>query len=124
MLQLDPPSNAIIVNRSKRVPLVREELATYEEEQETIKKEVALKATLVKEEESKAVVDADVSKTDPILIDDHTKMDGTANGIDLLRKHDLIDVVEASVMSCSLITYVSTFLSYIFPQVNDGVSFL
>lgn len=76
MLQSDPPPKAVKVTLSKRVPLVGEELAAYEEEQEKIKTEEALKATLVKEEESKSVVGADISKTDPMLIDGHTKADG------------------------------------------------
>lgn len=73
MLQSDPPPKAVKVTLSKRVPLVGEELAAYEEEQEKIKKEEALKATLVKEEESKSVV-SDVTKADPMIID--TQADG------------------------------------------------
>ena len=54
MLQADPPPKAVRVTMSKRVPLVGEELAADEEEQNRIKKEEALKASLIKEEESKA----------------------------------------------------------------------
>ncbi|CAI9274056.1 unnamed protein product [Lactuca saligna] len=77
ILQSDPPPKAVKVTLSKRVPLVGEELAAYEEEQEKIKKEEALKASLVKEEESnsKAVVGTDVSKSDPMIIDGHTQAD-------------------------------------------------
>lgn len=75
MLQSDPPPKAVKVTLSKRVPLVGDELAAYEEEQEKIKKEEALKASLVKEEESKAVV-TDVTKADPMNIDGHAQVDG------------------------------------------------
>lgn len=77
ILQSDPPPKAVKVTLSKRVPLVGEELAAYEEEQEKIKKEEALKASLVKEEESnsKAVVGTDVSKSDPMIIDGHAQAD-------------------------------------------------
>ncbi|GJZ70139.1 cleavage and polyadenylation specificity factor subunit 2 isoform X1 [Tanacetum coccineum] len=74
MLQSDPPPKAVKVTLSKRVPLVGDELAAYEEEQEKIKKEEALKASLVKEEESKAIV-TDVSKADPMNIDGHAQAD-------------------------------------------------
>ncbi|KAL7615395.1 hypothetical protein Lser_V15G09405 [Lactuca serriola] len=77
ILQSDPPPKAVKVTLSKRVPLVGEELAAYEEEQEKIKKEEALKASLVKEEESnsKAVVGTDVFKSDPMIIDGHAQAD-------------------------------------------------
>ncbi|CAH1440234.1 unnamed protein product [Lactuca virosa] len=72
ILQSDPPPKAVKVTLSKRVPL-----AAYEEEQEKIKKEEALKASLVKEEESnsKAVLGTDVSKSDPMIIDGHAQLD-------------------------------------------------
>ena len=54
---------------SKRVPLVGDELIAYEEEQNRIKKEEALKATLIKEEESKASQSADINASDPMVID-------------------------------------------------------
>lgn len=53
MLQSDPPPRAVKVTMSKRIPLVGEELAAYEEEQNR-KREKALKATMVKDEESRA----------------------------------------------------------------------
>lgn len=54
---------------SKRVPLVGDELAAYEEEQNRKKQEEALKATLIKEEESKAVLGAELPTGDPMVID-------------------------------------------------------
>lgn len=69
ILQSDPPPKAVKVTMSRRIPLVGEELAAYEEEQNRIKREEALKATLVKEEESKASVGADVITNDPMVID-------------------------------------------------------
>lgn len=69
ILQSDPPPKAVKVTMSRRIPLVGEELAAYEEEQNRIKKEEALKATLVKEEESKASVGAEVITNDPMVID-------------------------------------------------------
>ncbi|CAI9785015.1 unnamed protein product [Fraxinus pennsylvanica] len=53
MLQSDPPPRDVKVTISKRIPLVGEVLAAYEEEQNR-KREKALKATMVKEEESRA----------------------------------------------------------------------
>ncbi|TQE03901.1 hypothetical protein C1H46_010428 [Malus baccata] len=67
--QADPPPKAVKVTISKRVPLVGEELIAYEEEQNRIRKEEALKASLVKEEESKASHGADVNTSDPMIID-------------------------------------------------------
>jgi cleavage and polyadenylation specificity factor subunit 2 len=64
---------------SKRVPLVGDELIAYEEEQNRIKKEEALKATLIKEEESKASLGADINASDPMVIDvskTHASPDG------------------------------------------------
>lgn len=68
MLQSDPPPRAVKVTMSKRIPLVGEELAAYEEEQNR-KREEALKATLVKEEESKASLGAELSAGDPMVVD-------------------------------------------------------
>lgn len=53
---------------SKRVPLVGEELIAYEEEQNRIKKEETLKATLIKEE-AKASHGADIDASDPMVVD-------------------------------------------------------
>lgn len=69
MLQADPPPKAVKVTMSKRIPLVGEELIAYEEEQNRIKKEEALKASLIKEEELKASHGTDVSMSDPLVID-------------------------------------------------------
>ncbi|XP_059304797.1 cleavage and polyadenylation specificity factor subunit 2 [Lycium ferocissimum] len=69
ILQSDPPPKAVKVTMSRRIPLVGEELAAYEEEQNRIKREEALKATLVKEEESKASVGAEVVMSDPMVVD-------------------------------------------------------
>lgn len=66
MLQADPPPKAVKITLSKRVPLVGEELAAYEEEQNR-KKEEALKAILNKEEEVKPVLDPNLG--DPMVID-------------------------------------------------------
>lgn len=54
---------------SERIPLVGEELAAYEEEQNRKRKEEALKATLLKEEESKATLGAELAVDDPMLVD-------------------------------------------------------
>lgn len=72
MLQSDPPPKAVKVTMSKRVPLVGEELAAYEEEQNRIKREEALKATLVKEEDIKATPGAELAVADPMVIDAST----------------------------------------------------
>lgn len=82
MLQADPPPKAVKVTMSKRVPLVGDELAAYEEEQNRIKKEEALKASLIKEEESKAPHGSHLSVGDPMAIDDsstHAKSDGISD---------------------------------------------
>lgn len=71
MLQSDPPPKAVKVTLSKRVPLVGEELAAYEEEQNR-KKEEALKATLIKEEESKASLGIELTPNDPMVVDSNT----------------------------------------------------
>ncbi|XP_004499957.1 cleavage and polyadenylation specificity factor subunit 2 [Cicer arietinum] len=73
MLQADPPPKAVKVTVSKRVPLVGEELIAYEEEQNRIKKEEALKASLLKEEELKASHGADNNTSDPMVIDTGNK---------------------------------------------------
>ncbi|XP_009605983.1 cleavage and polyadenylation specificity factor subunit 2 [Nicotiana tabacum] len=69
ILQSNPPPKAVKVTMSRRIPLVGEELAAYEEEQNRIKREEALRATLVKEEESKALIGAEVITGDPMVID-------------------------------------------------------
>lgn len=69
ILQSDPPPKAVKVTMSKRIPLVGEELAAYEEEQNRKRKEEALKATLIKEEESKATLGAELAAGDPMVID-------------------------------------------------------
>ncbi|THG15525.1 hypothetical protein TEA_012046 [Camellia sinensis var. sinensis] len=69
MLQADPPPKAVKVTMSKRVPLVGDELAAYEEERNRIKKEEAIKATLIKEEESKPSHGSDPNVGDPMVID-------------------------------------------------------
>lgn len=82
MLQADPPPKAVKVTVSKRVPLVGEELIAYEEEQNRIKKEEALKASLVKEEELKASHGADNNTSDPMVIDagnNHLSPEGTSH---------------------------------------------
>ncbi|XP_020079754.1 cleavage and polyadenylation specificity factor subunit 2 isoform X2 [Ananas comosus] len=69
MLQVDPPPKAVKVIMSKRIPLVGDELKAYEEEQERIKKEATLKASLVKEEESRVSHGSDANVADPMVID-------------------------------------------------------
>ncbi|KAM7499665.1 hypothetical protein LguiA_024079 [Lonicera macranthoides] len=69
MLQSDLPPKAVKVTMSKRVPLVGDELAAYEEAQNRKKQQEALKATLIKEEESKAVIGAELPAGDPMVID-------------------------------------------------------
>lgn len=73
MLQSDPPPKAVKVTMSKRIPLVGEELAAYEEVQNRKRKEEALKATLIKEEESKATLGAELAAGDPMIIDANIK---------------------------------------------------
>lgn len=82
MLQADPPPKAVKVTISKRVPLVGEELAAYEEEQERIKREEALKASLSKEEEMKASHGSDNQLGDPMVID--TAPPASSDGILLI----------------------------------------
>ncbi|PKA58817.1 Cleavage and polyadenylation specificity factor subunit 2 [Apostasia shenzhenica] len=69
MLQVDPPPKVVKVTMSKRIPLVGDELKAYEEEQERIKKEAALKASLTKEEELRASKGTDANIGDPMVID-------------------------------------------------------
>jgi len=69
MLQVDPPPKAVKVTMSKRIPLVGDELKAYEEEQERIKKEEAIKASLVKEEELKASHGPNAKASEPMVID-------------------------------------------------------
>ena len=84
MLQVDPPPKAVKVTMSKRVPLVGDELKAYEEEQSRIKKEEALKATLIKEEELRTSQGADANVAVPMVIDANSSH-GSSNGIDFLR---------------------------------------
>jgi cleavage and polyadenylation specificity factor subunit 2 len=69
MLQVDPPPKAVKVTMSKRIPLVGDELKAYEDEQERIKKEEALKASLSKEEELKASHGSSTKASDPMVAD-------------------------------------------------------
>ncbi|CAM0948434.1 unnamed protein product [Alopecurus aequalis] len=69
MLQVDTPPKAVKVTVSKRIPLVGDELKAYEEEQERIKKEEALKASLSKEEELKASHGSNAKATDLMVVD-------------------------------------------------------
>jgi cleavage and polyadenylation specificity factor subunit 2 len=69
MLQVDPPPKAVKVTVSKRIPLVGDELKAYEEEKERIKKEEALKAILIKEEELKASHGLNTKASDLMDID-------------------------------------------------------
>ena len=80
MLQVDPPPKAVKVTMSKRIPLVGDELKAYEEEQERIKKQKALKASLVKEEELKASLGSNAKASDPMVIDPSSSRK-SANGI-------------------------------------------
>ncbi|XP_051121439.1 cleavage and polyadenylation specificity factor subunit 2 isoform X2 [Andrographis paniculata] len=82
MLQADPPPKAVKVTMSKRVPLVGEELAAYEEEQNRKRKEEALKAALIKEEESKPTLDAELGAGDPMDVDT-TKKQPSSNAASL-----------------------------------------
>ena len=69
MLQVDPPPKAVKVTMSKRVPLVGDELKAYEEEQECIKKEEVLKASISKEKELKASHESNAKASDPMVVD-------------------------------------------------------
>ncbi|KAL9259985.1 Cleavage and polyadenylation specificity factor subunit 2-like protein [Drosera capensis] len=76
MLQADPPPKAVKVTMSQRVPLVGEELAAYEEEQNR-KKEEELKAS-IKEEELKASHASD-NKADNIMVTDTLDAQGLSD---------------------------------------------
>ncbi|CAL9759692.1 cleavage and polyadenylation specificity factor subunit 2-like [Musa acuminata AAA Group] len=80
MLQVDPPPKAVKVTLSKRVPLVGDELKAYEEEQNRIKKEEALKVTLSKEEELRASHGSDANVADPMVIDVSSSHISSASG--------------------------------------------
>ncbi|XP_043717262.1 cleavage and polyadenylation specificity factor subunit 2 [Telopea speciosissima] len=81
MLQADPPPKAVKVTMSKRVPLVGEELRAYEEEQNRIKKEEALKASLSKEEDLKPSHESDANLGDPMVIDaNNTRVNSDVTG--------------------------------------------
>ncbi|KAM0888196.1 hypothetical protein ACQ4PT_028531 [Festuca glaucescens] len=69
MLQVDPPPKAVKVTMSKRIPLVGDELKAYEEEQERVNKEEALKASLSKEEELKASHGSNAKASAPMVVD-------------------------------------------------------
>ncbi|KAK8946198.1 Cleavage and polyadenylation specificity factor subunit 2 [Platanthera guangdongensis] len=68
MLQVDPPPKAVKVIVSKRVPLAGDELKAYEEEQERVKNEAALKASLNKEK-LRTSQGPDANTGDPMVID-------------------------------------------------------
>lgn len=79
MLQADPPPKAVKVTMSKRVPLVGDELIAFEEEQKRLKKEEELKASMIKEVESKVSHGPDSNMSDPMVIDSsntHAALDG------------------------------------------------
>lgn len=80
MLQADPPPKAVKVTMSRRVPLVGEELIAYEEEQTRLKKEEALKASLVKEEESKASLGPDNNLSGDLMVIDANNANASADG--------------------------------------------
>ncbi|XP_037491492.1 cleavage and polyadenylation specificity factor subunit 2 isoform X2 [Jatropha curcas] len=83
MLQADPPPKAVKVTMSRRVPLVGDELIAYEEEQKRLKKEEELKASMIKEEESKASHGPDSNLSDPMVIDagnTHVSLDVGSHG--------------------------------------------
>lgn len=75
MLQSAPPPKFVKVTMSKRVPLAGEELIAYEEEQNRLKREEALRASLVKEEETKASHGSDDNSSEPMIIDTKTTHD-------------------------------------------------
>lgn len=76
MLQSAPPPKFVKVTMSKRVPLSGEELIAYEEEQNRLKREEALRASLVKEEETKVSHGPDDNSSEPMVIDTKTTHDG------------------------------------------------
>ncbi|CAN1296294.1 Cleavage and polyadenylation specificity factor subunit 2, partial [Linum perenne] len=69
MLQADPPPKAVKVTMSERVPLVGDELVAYEEEQKRLKKEEELKASFLKQEESRAAHRPDNTSSDAMVTD-------------------------------------------------------
>lgn len=75
MLQSAPPPKFVKVTMSKRVPLAGEELIAYEEEQNRLKREEALRASLVKEEETKVSHGPDDNSSEPMVIDTKTTHD-------------------------------------------------
>ncbi|CAH8272030.1 unnamed protein product [Arabidopsis lyrata] len=75
MLQSAPPPKFVKVTMSKRVPLAGEELIAYEEEQNRLKREEALRASLVKEVETKASHGSDDNSSEPMVIDTKTTHD-------------------------------------------------
>lgn len=92
MLQSDPPPKAVKVTMSKRIPLVGEELAAYEEEQNRKKQEEALKASLIKEEESKATLGVELAAGDPMVVDAKIKQSSSSGilRINLLSKLNVL----------------------------------
>lgn len=82
MLQADPPPKAVKVTMSRRVPLVGEELIVYEEEQNRLKKEEALKASLVKEEESKASLGPDNNLSGDLMVIDANNANASADVVE------------------------------------------
>lgn len=82
MLQADPPPKAVKMTMSRRVPLVGDELIAYEEEQKRLKREEELKASLIKEEESKVSHGPDSNLSDPMVIDSgntHSPLDAVGS---------------------------------------------
>ncbi|KAF2550987.1 hypothetical protein F2Q68_00036818 [Brassica cretica] len=75
MLQSAPSPKFVKVTMSKRVPLAGEELIAYEEEQNRLKREEALRASLVKEEETKVSHGPDDNSSEPMVIDTKTTHD-------------------------------------------------
>eukprot|EP00252_Welwitschia_mirabilis_P013317 TRINITY_DN2933_c0_g1_i2.p1 TRINITY_DN2933_c0_g1~~TRINITY_DN2933_c0_g1_i2.p1 ORF type:complete len:452 (-),score=102.77 TRINITY_DN2933_c0_g1_i2:296-1651(-) len=69
MLQAEPAPKAVKLTVSKRVPLSGDELKAYEEEQNRIKMEEALKANAVKEEDTKPSLSGAEVVTDTMDID-------------------------------------------------------
>lgn len=93
MLEVDPPPKAVKVTMSKRVPLVGDELRAYEEEQERLRKEEALKATLRKEEDLKVSHGSDTSSAEPMVIDAtsvHVPSDGMLFAVVIIFMDSLI----------------------------------
>uniref|UniRef100_A0ACD5T9S1 Uncharacterized protein n=1 Tax=Avena sativa TaxID=4498 RepID=A0ACD5T9S1_AVESA len=89
MLQVDPPPKAVKVTMSKRIPLVAEELKAYEEEQERIKQEEALKASLSKEE-VKASHGLNAKASDPMVVDASTSCTSSNAGSNVCGSVDIL----------------------------------